>query len=426
MSDLTVIHAILNRKPVTVDVRNGCFSEIRSEPPGNVKTCPDIPVLNAEGKAILPAFYNTHTHAAMSLLRGYADDRELYDWLNNYIWPLEAKLKAEDIYIGTRLAALEMIRSGTVFFNDMYWHPRETICAVEEMKMRACVGQAILDAFDTEQGERQFKEAEELLQDNQTLSSKIQFNINPHAIYTVRQEGLRRAAEFAAKHDIPLHIHVSESRKEVTDCLAANGCRPVEWLQQCGVFQARVIAVHGIHVTDHELEIMAGHDVTIAHNPSSNHKLVSGVFPYHRYKKAGIPVTLGTDSSSSNNNLSMMESMKMTALNAKMASGDPKECPAEEVWQLATEAGAKAFRINGGKIKAGAVADFILVNTDHPALVPGYNLIPDMVYSADSSVIDTVVCGGDILMQNRQISGEKEMIEEARKAARRLTGNPHI
>lgn len=420
MSDLTIINAMLNGNPVTVDVRKGCFSEIRPVTPGEVKICPDIPVLDAGGMAILPAFYNTHTHAAMSLLRGYADDIELYDWLNNYIWPLEAKLTAEDIYIGTRLAAAEMIRSGTVFFNDMYWHPRETIRAVESLGMRACVGQAVLDAFDTKQEERQFKEAQELLQDRHSFSSKIQFNINPHAIYTVGQKGLRRAAEFAVIHDIPLHIHVSESRKEVADCIAENGCRPVEWLEQCGVFKARVIAVHGIHVTNHELEIMAKHDVTIAHNPSSNHKLVSGVFPFHRYVNAGIPITLGTDGSSSNNSLSMMESMKMTALNAKMASGDPKECPASMAWSLATKAGAKAFRINGGKIEKGAVADFILVNTDHPALVPGYNLISDMVYSADSSVIDTVVCGGDILMHNRQISGEKEIIEEARRAAKRV------
>jgi len=423
MSDLTIIHAILNRKPVTIEVRDGLFSEIRPEMGKNEASNPKIPVLDADGKAILPAFYNTHTHAGMSLLRGYADDKELYDWLNNYIWPIEAKLTGEDIYIGARLAAVEMIRSGTVFFNDMYWHPRETIRAVESLGMRACVGQAILDAFDTEQGKRQFKEAEELLQNRHAFSSKIQFNINPHSVYTVRKQGLQWAAEFAASHDIPLHIHVSESQIEVAACLAENGCRPVEWLEQCGVFQARVIAAHGIHVTNHELKIMAKNDVIIAHNPSSNHKLVSGVFPYHRYKKAGIPVTLGTDSSSSNNNLSMMESMKMTALNAKMASGDPKECSAEEVWQLATEAGAKAFRINGGKIETGAVADFILVNTDHPALVPGYNLISDMVYSADSSVIDTVICGGDILMQDRQIPGEKEIIEEARRAVRRLTSS---
>ncbi len=423
MSDLTVKHAILDNNPVTIEIRNGIFTSIQPEKENRIKITNEIPVLDAGWKAVLPAFYNTHTHAGMSLLRGYADDKELYDWLNNYIWPLEAKLKAEDIYVGTRLAASEMIRSGTVFFNDMYWHPRETIRAAESLGMRACVGQAILDAFDSEQGERQFKDAEELLQDRHTFSSKISLNISPHAMYTVRKEGLQRAADFAADYDIPVHIHLSESQKEVADCLKEHGCRPVEWMEQCGVFKARVIAVHGIHVTDRELDIMASHDVIIAHNPSSNHKLVSGVFPYHRYKKAGIKITLGTDGSSSNNNLSMMESMKMTALNAKMASGDPKECPAEEAWYLATEAGAKTFRINGGKIEAGAVADFILVNTDHPALVPGYNLISDMVYSADSSVIDTVVCGGDILMRDRKIPDEKEIIEEARYAARRLTRN---
>lgn len=441
MGDLLVVNAKLGDQLVSIDIEKGVIGEIRPQTgiidSGNLELPPLVaeeddvdpfihklrsrPLLNARGLNALPPFYNTHTHAAMSLLRGYADDLELFDWLQNHIWPLEAKLTAGDIFAGTRLAILEMIRSGSVFFNDMYWHPRETIRAVQSVGMRASIGQVILDAFDEEQGKRQFEDARELVQDSHTFGPKISLSIAPHAIYTVRPESLQKAAEFAAEHDITLHIHLAETRKEVEECQSQNNCSPVEWLLKNGAFQAKTVAAHAIHLSENDIRILADNQVHLSHNPVSNSKLLSGSFPWQEVRAAGISMSLGTDSSSSNNNLDMLEVMKAAAFNAKARSGDPMAGSAEDVWDLATKSGALAFNIDGGELAPGKVGDLILVDTDNPRMVPGFNLISDMVYSADSSVVDSVVCGGKVLMENQQIPDQEEIIEQARESARRLT-----
>jgi 5-methylthioadenosine/S-adenosylhomocysteine deaminase len=415
--------------PCDIQIENGVFSKI--VPIGSVESSENhwgvpqakkagIRVIQAEGKAILPGFYNAHTHAAMSLMRGLADDKELFTWLQEYIWPFESNLLEEHIYDGTRLACLEMIRSGTVFFADMYWHHRAMLQAVEEMGLRVSVGQVFLDAFDSAQGQDHRTKAKALLADRHAFSSRVSFNIAPHAVYTVSREGLEWCRDFSAEHAIPLHIHVSETQKEVEDCQKAHGMSPVQWLDSLGCLHDRTVAAHLVHVSEEDLQILAKRQVTAVHNPVSNMKLCSGVFKMDRFLHYGIPVALGTDGCASNNNLNMLEEQKMASLLAKLHTSQPDFLSAQAVFDMATIGGAQAYGLPGGRIQTGAPGDCILVNLDHPSMVPGYHLISDMVYSAGSEVIDTVICDGRVLMENRIVPGEEEIIAKARETGHYL------
>lgn len=377
-------------------------------------------VIDAKGLAILPSFVNMHTHAAMALLRGYADDRELHDWLTNYIWPLEAGLTEEDVYHGARLACLEMIRSGTTCFSDMYWHFHGTARAVEEMGLRAMLSSVFIDFEDAEKASAQRELTARLYDEMKRYPDRVGFALGPHAPYTVSEESLRWAGDFARDNDLLVHIHVSETVKEVNDCLARHGVRPVEWLDRIGLLGSNVIAAHLVHVTDAEIRILADRGVKVVHNPVSNMKLASGDFPYGRMAAAGVDVVLGTDGCSSNNNLDMMEEMKIASLHAKLAENDPTALPARVVFDMATRHGAEALGLNSGEIAEGRLADCMLVDLSNHRLAPGYHLIDDIVYSADSSCIDTVICDGRILMRGGTVEGEEEIVTKAHEYARRF------
>lgn len=385
---------------------------------------PHVPadtVLDGSGKALLPPFYNAHTHAAMSLMRGYADDIELHTWLQDHIWPLEAKLTEEDVYHGARLACLEMIRSGTVFFNDMYWHYHGTARAVEEMGLRADLSGVLIDVgADETKSQAQRDLAEQLFEETGRYGPRVRFALGPHAIYTVSEENLRWCADFANRRDIRIHLHLSETRKEVEECVAAHGCRPVEYLDRLGVLNSRLVIAHAIWVNEDEMALLAAHGVTVVHCPKSNMKLCSGEFAYSAMKAHGVRVTLGTDGCSSNNNLDMLEEAKFASLRAKNHDADPTAGPAPEVFSLATRHGAEAFGLDAGRLEAGALADCILVDLDNARLVPGYHLLSDMVYSADSSCIDTVICDGRVLMRAGVIDAETQIIAQARRTCTQL------
>lgn len=378
--------------------------------------------LDASGYALLPGFINMHTHASMTLLRSYADDLELHDWMNNYIWPVEAKLTEEDIYHGARLACLEMIKSGTTCFNDMYWHFHGVARAVDEMGLRAMLSAVFIDFNDPERATAEREQAVRLHEEAKQYPDRIQFALGPHAIYTVSEASLMWAKDFADRNELLFHIHISETEKEVQDCVELHGVRPIQWLDQMGLLGPNVIAAHVIHVTDAEIELLARHQVKVVHNPVSNMKLASGSFPFQRMQTAGVDLSLGTDGCSSNNNLCMLEEMKVAALQAKLIHDDPTLLPARTAFEMATENGAKALRLNAGKIEEGKLADCILVDLNNPRLVPGYNLVDDLVYSADSSCIDTVICDGRILMQHGHVDGEEEIIAEARAYKKRIQG----
>ena len=352
--------------------------------------------LDAEGTAILPPFYNTHTHAAMSLLRGYADDMPLQKWLQDYIWPYENKMTAQDIREGSRLAVREMIRTGTVFFSDMYFEIDQTIAVVQEFGIRAAIGVTFVDSHSKSQ---QADKLDMLRHWVDPSGGLITLTVAPHAIYTVSPDLLVKCADTARSLGLKLHIHLSETRQEVEDCLRAHGTTPVRYLDSLGFLGPDVIAAHVVHVDEEEAAILASRGVTIAHCPCSNMKLASGIFPYKLLHEAGCRITLGTDGDSSNNNLDMREEMKFAALLAKVSSGDPEVLPAAEALEMATRSGAEAFGLDAGVIREGALADALLVRLDDPRMQPCHNLVSNWVYAAGSSCIDCVICNGNIVMK---------------------------
>ena len=378
-------------------------------------------VLDAEGMIAVPAFVNGHTHAAMTLFRGYADDMPLMQWLNEKIWPLEAKLTEEDVYWGTKLACLEMIKTGTTLFNDMYWHWRGVARAVAEMGIRAAVSAVFIDLFDERRRREQMRLNEELFAESRHYPSRVIFSLGPHAIYTCSEEALRWCAEFAQERGLLIHIHLSETRQEVEDCLKAHGLRPVEYLERIGFLGPNVVAAHGVWLSEREMDILAERGVKVVHNPISNMKLAVGaVFPYKGLKKRGVQVLIGTDGCASNNNLDMLSSAKVAALLQKLHQGDPEALPAEEALQMITSEGFRAFGLEGGEVKEGALADLLLLNPQEPALVPHFNLASDLIYAANGSCVDTLICDGKVLLRRRKVEGEEEVIEEARRVAHDL------
>ena len=351
-------------------------------------------VFDASGSAILPAMYNTHTHAAMTLLRGYADDMPLQKWLQEYIWPFEDKLTPEDIRKGSEIAVREMVQSGTVFFNDMYFDVEETIDIVNRTGTRAAIGITVMENHS----KAVTREKREFIRHWQDpTGGRVRLVMAPHAIYTVGERKLRDSAEFAREHGMLLHIHLSETVKEVEDCLTEHGTTPVRYLDSIGFLGPDVIAAHCVHVDDEEVAILAERGVTVSHCPCSNMKLGSGVFPYSRLMQAGCRITLGTDGASSGNNLDLREAMKFAALLAK-SGGDPELLPAEEVFRWATRSGAEAFGIDAGVIAEGKTADCLLIDLSDIRMQPCHHLVSNFVYSADSRCIKHVLCDGRIVL----------------------------
>jgi 5-methylthioadenosine/S-adenosylhomocysteine deaminase len=375
-------------------------------------------VLSGAGKAAIPAFINGHTHAAMTLLRGYADDMHLQEWLEKKIWVLEAKMTEEDIYWGAKLACLEMIKTGTTFFNDMYWFWNGTAQAVEDMGIRAAISAVFIDFYDRKKAREQKALNEALLRESRRFSPRIRFTLGPHAIYTVSEDSLRWAAGFARENDLLLHIHVSETKREVDDCVQTHGVRPVEYLERIGFLSPNVIACHGVWLSQTEIRLLKTYGVKVVHNPISNMKLTVGrTFPYSRLRKADVTVCLGTDGCSSNNNLDMLETVKFASLLQKHHLVDSTALPAKEVFEMATVHGAAAFGLNCGKLEVGCLADIALVDLERPELTPHFDLYSDLTYAANGSCIDTLICDGKLLMAGRMVEGEEEIIEGARRAA---------
>lgn len=390
-------------------ISNGTFERIA--PAGTLRLEPSDKKIDCSHFAIVPAFYNTHIHAAMTFCRGLSDDVALDVWLREYIWPREARLTPEDVYAASRYAILEMIRSGTVFFADMYWHRTETIRAAEELGVRASIGVTFADSLkpDTEENLRFIEE------NAPKMTGRVRLAVAPHAIYTNTAECLRLAGECAQRFGLPLHVHLAETAGEETRSVTpTGGLSPVEFLESLGLLSERTVAAHLVHVSDRDLDILAAKKVTCAHNPCSNMKLSSGTFRIRPFLDRGIRVSLGTDGAASNNNLDMCEEMKFASLLAKMTSGDPTTLSAKETLKMATQNGAEAFGIHAGKICEGFLADALLLNLDAPCFATG-DVVSNLVYAANSTVIDTVICNGKILMENRKIPGEEEISREFRK-----------
>jgi 5-methylthioadenosine/S-adenosylhomocysteine deaminase len=380
---------------------------------------PGDDVVDGARCAIVPGLVNGHTHAAMTLFRGYGGDLPLLEWLEHMIWPAEARLTSDDVYWGTRLACLEMVRTGTVKFWDMYWHPSAAARAVEDAGLRAVVGLPLIDGLDSARGKALQVDALGSLDELTELGSRVSASLTPHGIYTVSEASLRWVADQAAARDLPVQIHFLEIEGEVTELRERTGEQPAAYLDRLGLLSATTLLAHGVWMDDADFDLIADRGATVVTNPASNLKLAVGrVFPYSRARDRGIPVAIGTDGASSNNGLDLLQDVKLLSLLQKHAHDDTTALPAEEAWSVVTGALAPALG-SSPRVAVGEPADFLLVRLDAPELVPGH-LIPNLVYSASGAVVNTTVVAGQVLMHDRVVEGADEVLAKAREAAQRL------
>lgn len=412
---LVISNVALEGKPVDIVINDGIIEAIHPHNPQ--LSIPHSLIIDASGKAAFPTFANLHTHAAMTLLRGYGNDVPLQSWLNDWIWPKEKLLTDEHIYWGVRLACLEMLRSGTTAFADMYFFLPAAAQAVHDSGLRALLGDTVFGDAEAMADAASYKVPD--WQDD-----RVRYAVAPHAIYSVSETGLRRVAHYCKANNLLCHIHMSETAEEVANCLRQHGCRPYEYLERIGVLEQldhRIIGAHSLHLSPEEMRLMARYGVVAVHNPNSNLKLGSGhQFQYKELRQAGVRVALGTDGCASSNNLDMLEAAKTMSLLQKGWRNDPTVMPAAETLQVASRNGFEALGINAGEVAVGRLADLMLVDLNHWAMVPDTDTRANLLYAAHSDAIDTVICNGRILMRNRQVAGEAEVIAAVRRIAKEL------
>jgi 5-methylthioadenosine/S-adenosylhomocysteine deaminase len=410
---LAVTGADLDGERVGLRCEDGLIAELGPQ----VAPVPGDEVLDAGGGALVAPLINGHTHAAMTLFRGYGDDLPLMRWLKEKIWPVEERLEPEDVYWGTRLACVEMIRTGTVRFWDTYWHPAATARAVADSGLRAVIGLPLIDAMPGPTGVREA--AMQSIEDLRDYGPAVMPSLTPHAIYTLGSESLAWTAERSRELGVPLQIHLSETAQEVEDCLREHGERPAHYLDRLGVLGEQTVLAHGVWLDRSELELIAERGATVVSNPVANQKLaVGGVFPYPEARDAGVSVGLGTDGAGSNNSLDLLADAKVFALIQKHAAADAAAVDAAETWEIATGARAPLLGRDGG-IGAGKPADFLLLRPGAYELALG-DPVSDLVYAASGSVVDATVIGGRVLMRGGEVPGADEVIARASERAARL------
>ncbi|MHB1421235.1 MAG: amidohydrolase [Bacillota bacterium] len=408
-----------------IAIENGLIISIG--PPGTVDPQWQADrTIDGQGNMVaMPGLINCHTHAAMTLLRSYADDMPLMRWLSEKIWPMEANLTAEDIYWGTMLCSLEMIKSGTTTFADMYFFMEETARAVQDSGVRACLSRGLIGV--QENAQQALKEGVALVKQWQgAAGGRISTMLGPHAPYTCPPAYLEQVIAEASGLGVGIHIHVAETRDEIDQIREKYGKTPVQFLEGLGMFQCHVLAAHCVHVDEEDIGILAARAVGVAHNPESNMKLASGISPVPRMLAAGVNVGLGTDGAASNNNLDLLEEMRTAAFLHKLSASDPTVLPAYQTLQMATVMGARVLGLEGviGQLQVGSAADLILIDFDQPHLYPRHDLIAHLVYSAKAGDVDTVIIDGRLVLQAREIKGidEKQVYREVEQRARRLAG----
>lgn len=359
-------------------------------------------IIDLPEDVVMPGLINTHTHAAMTMLRSYADDLPLMPWLQTKIWPFEDKMSDEDIYWGTLLALGEMIQSGTTTMLDMYASMDQVAKAVLEAGTRGVLSRGLIG--NAPNGERAFAENVELVKNYHGAGQgRIQVMFGPHAPYTCSGEFLQRVKQEADRLGVGIHIHVAETEDEIKTIKEQYGKTPVQWLEELGLFGGHVVAAHCVHLTEEDRETMAQNKVFVAHNPESNMKLNSGTAPIPELRSRGVVVGLGTDGTSSNNNLDMFGEMRSAAFQQKLVKG-ATALPAYEVLQMATVDGARVLGLQDvGVLAPGYKADLISINFDQPHFYPRFSIPAHLVYVAHAGDVRTVMVDGKILMQERQL-----------------------
>jgi 5-methylthioadenosine/S-adenosylhomocysteine deaminase len=384
-------------------------------------TRPAERIVDGKGKIAIPSFINGHTHAAMTLLRGYADDMPLKAWLEEKIWVLESKLTGEDVYWGTKLACLEMIKTGTTVFNDMYWFWEDSARAVSDMGIRGILSGVFIDMFDQKKADEQIALNVELFRIAEKYRPCVTFALGPHAVYTVSEESLRWARDFSQAQNVLVHMHISETQEELLFTRERYGLSPVEFLGKQGILSERFVGAHGCWLSESDAEILHQTGANLVNNPISNLKLcVGAIFPYGLIKEKKVPFCLGTDGCSSNNHLDMMETMKFASLLAKHSTKDPTFLSARETLETATRTAARIFGLGEWEIKVGAQTDIVLIDTRRPEFVPNFDSYSDIVYTANGYAVDSVISMGRVIMENRHVEGEEEIMASARMVAREL------
>ncbi|MGG3311972.1 amidohydrolase [Paenibacillus lautus] len=373
----------------------------------------------------LPGLVNTHGHAAMSLLRGYGDDLALQVWLQEKMWPMEAKFTADDVYWGTALSVLEMIKGGTTTFVDMYDHMDQVAKVVQDSGMRGVLMRGVIGLCPPEVQQQKLDEAVAFAKDwHGKADGRITTMISPHAPYTCPPDFIEKFVQASHDLNLPLHTHMSETETEVAQNVKDYGLRPVAHLEKLGMFSRPTLLAHAVHLTDEEIEILAKYQVMVSHNPGSNLKLASGIARVPALLKAGVTVSLGTDGPASNNNLDMFEEMRLAALIHKGVSGDPTAIPASEALRMGTEYGARsAFLEDIGTLAVGMKADMIALNTDQAHFLPRTDYISHAIYSASAKDVEHVwVDGKQVVKNGASLTLDEERIRrEAQRAFERLT-----
>ncbi len=379
--------------------------------------------IDGTGQILLPGLINTHTHAAMVLMRGLADDLALMDWLQQYIFPAEAKaVSPAFVRTGTRLAALEMIRSGTTTFADMYYFEEEVARAASEAGLRGVLGQTIIrfpvpDAKTPEEGLARTEKFLTQWKGHALITPAVA----PHALYTLDASTLKACRALADRFGAPLLIHLAETRAEVDAALTLAHATPTQYLEGVGLWGPRTLAAHGVWVSPSDTEILKAAGVAVSHNPESNMKLASGTAPVVDYLEAGVRVALGTDGAASNNDLDMFEAMRFAAFLQKHARNDPRALPAATVLAMATREGAAALGMGDtlGTIEVGRRADVILVETRGARQTPIFDPVSHLVYVAHGDDVTTTIVNGKVLMRDRKVLtlDEAAVLADARAAA---------
>ena len=412
---LTVRDATLDGRRVTLRAQDGVVAGLGPE----VEPEQGDEVVEAGGMALVPGFVNAHTHAGMTLFRGYADDLPLMEWLERHIWPVEKRMVGEDVYWGTRLACVEMIRTGTTSFWDMYWHADAAARAVEDAGIRAVTAAPLIDDADPAKSERACADADRSLEPIRAAGGELaRPGFAPHAIYSLSERSLRWVAERGTELGVPVQIHLSETEHEVEACLAEHGMRPAHYLDSCGMLNPNTVLAHGVWLDRSELELIAERGATVVTNPVANLKLaVGGPFPYLAARELGAALGLGTDGPGSNNSLDLVGDMKAFALLQKNAARDPAAVTAAETLALAR--GERSPLLSRPALEPGAPADFLLLRSDSPELSLGA-LDAGLVYAASGAAVDTTVVAGRVLMRGGVVPEEAEVVARARERAAAL------
>jgi 5-methylthioadenosine/S-adenosylhomocysteine deaminase len=390
----------IDRADICIDTETGTIEEVVEQGEADADE-----ELDASGGLVIPGLVNAHTHVAMTLFRGSADDKQLDDWLQEDIWPVEAELQAGDVRAGAALGIAEMIQSGTTAFADMYFFMPEVADIVEEAGLRARLGHgAITVGKDDDAAHDDFEAALEFAREyNGAADGRVKTMFTPHSLTTVDEAFYREYVPQARDDDIPIHFHANETENEVDPLVEEYGKRPLEYADDLDLLGEDSFLAHGVHVDDREMELLAQRETAVIHNPASNMKLASGMAPVQELLDAGVPVGLGTDGAASNNDLDMFDEMRDAAMLGKLAADDARAVDASAAVEMATAGSAEAIGFDSGRIAAGANADLAVVDLDAPHLTPQHDLLSHLVYAVKGSDVRHTICDGTVLMADREL-----------------------